>query len=61
MKFEEALKAMRKGKKVRRKAWGRFSYIKISEGTFVTMFNNEINITNAILHNDWEIVDDAER
>ena len=64
MKFEQALEAMRKGKKVRRKAWGK-AYIKIcnyidfpEKGFLITMFNNPISLNSAILEDDWEIVDD---
>lgn len=66
MIFEEALKAMREGKKVRREIWGKDCYIKIGyvwdehnieHETFVTGFNNEVNITRMIKQNDWEIVD----
>jgi hypothetical protein len=67
MTFEKVLKAMRKGKKARRKAWGKYAYIKIGithnifrqeQETFVTRFNNEINITRMIFENDWELLDD---
>ena len=67
MKFEEALKAMREGKKARREIWGRYSYIKIGyvfdeynveHETFVTRFNNEVNVTRMIKQNDWEIFND---
>lgn len=67
MKFENVLKAMRKGKKARRKIWGRYAYIKIGithdifrqeQETFVTRFNNEINITRMIFENDWELLDE---
>lgn len=67
MKFEEALKAMREGKKARREIWGQGSYIKIGyvfdqynveHETFVTRFNNEVNVTRMIKQNDWEIFND---
>lgn len=67
MKFEEALQAMRKGKKVRRKAWGEETYITIAifddclhsgERILITQFGNPVSLNTAILKNDWEIVDD---
>jgi hypothetical protein len=67
MTFEKVLKAMRKGKKARRKTWGKYAYIKIGiihnifiqeQETFVTRFNNEINITRMIFENDWELLDE---
>ena len=66
MTFEEALKAMRKGEKVRREIWGKNCYIRIGyvwdennieHETFVTGFNNEVNVSRMIKQNDWEIVD----
>jgi len=67
MTFEEALKYMRKGNKVRREIWGRYCYIKIGyifdennieHETFVTRFNNEVNVTRMIKQNDWEMFND---
>lgn len=64
MKFEEALKAMRKGKCVRRKAWGK-AYIYIfcyADGKcdILTALGNPARLGTAILENDWEIVDERQ-
>lgn len=65
MRFEEALKAMREGKKVKRKEWGENTYIKIGyvkdrlnreRGAIITQFGNEINLNKAILEVDWRVV-----
>lgn len=66
MIFEKALKAMREGKKVKRKEWGENTYIKIGyvknrlnqeREAIITQFGNEINLNKAILEVDWEIVE----
>ena len=57
MKFEEALKAMREGKKVRRKTWGKYCYIWIY-GDIVNQNFNSVNLSSAILSEDWEVIED---
>ena len=65
MIFEKALKAMREGKKVKRKEWGENTYIKIGyvkdrlnreREAIITQFGNEINLNKAILEVDWRVV-----
>ena len=63
MKFEEALKAMREGKKVRIKDED-FCF-KIVQGHLIALFDNKLqaDITSiddySILSEDWEIVDES--
>lgn len=63
MTFEDALKLMKKGKKIRRNAWGLNVYIQIdmSEKKFIqgTFYRSTPNISLSvtdILDDDWEIV-----
>lgn len=62
MRFEEALKAMREGKKVRRTSWD-ISTIFYSYANGVGIYDNYKNeenmiYTKDILAEDWEIVDE---
>lgn len=65
MRFEEALKAMRDGKKVREKCWNDWEFMWI-DSIKIKWFANpdldeefaeEIN-SDMILAEDWEIIDD---
>lgn len=55
MKFEQALKAIRRGEKVRRKSWPRGQYI-IGEGEYVKKGEVEWDLAMALLADDWVIV-----
>ena len=69
MRFEEALKAMREGKKVKRRKWGKYKYWRLDlqnnelmhkdtpytqESSFL---NTKISVEQ-ITADDWEVVDD---
>jgi hypothetical protein len=66
MRFEEAMYYVRQGKKIRRKAWGKYCYVTFglivnqynqAQPTLMTMWNNEVNLNKAIFEEDWEVVD----
>ena len=59
MKFEEALKCMRYGVKIRRKGWGKYCYIMIDGSDIVNQNFNPINLSSSILAEDWEVVENA--
>lgn len=58
MKFEEVLPALREGKKVRRKSWGRVhSFIIIKDGSLVDDYHCNVGIYAYDLKaDDWEVV-----
>jgi hypothetical protein len=68
MKFEEALKCMREGKKVRSKSDSHNpnNYIMIGYKqewgenikTIIDRYNDERNITRSLFLEDWEVVED---
>lgn len=57
MTFEEALKAMKDGKKVRRKSWLNKSYIYFSDGNFLTDFGDILVSFDIkeVTSDDWEV------
>lgn len=59
MKFEEVLPALREGKKVRRKSWGRVhSFIIIKDDSLVDDYHCNVGIYAYDLKaDDWEIVE----
>lgn len=63
MRFEEALKAMREGKKVRRKCWGKYCYIQIEYNPstckveFLNQNQNDFSLSaDSVLADDWEVM-----
>ena len=62
MKFEEALKLLREGKKIRRSCWRKNVYFVKTKNGATTYIDGEefiyrINI-NTILENDWELYEE---
>lgn len=68
MRFEEALKAMREGKKVSRKSWAKIlgisPYRFIKDGKIMCYsgieYYNFLLCDADVLADDWEVVPDAE-
>lgn len=64
MTFEEALKAMREGKKIQRKTWDNFYIVKIPCKDALLFCYDKISTTEFhlnsadIIADDWEIVDE---
>lgn len=58
MKFEEVLPSLRKGKKIRRKSWGRVhSFIIIKDDSLVDDYRcNVVIYAYDLKADDWEIV-----
>lgn len=63
MRFEEALKAMREGKKVRKRCWYPYQAIWMSNGKLFCYDIPDTNVSkvedvseNWILGEDWEVV-----
>ena len=63
MKFEEVLPALREGKKVRRKSWGRVhSFIIIKDDSLVDDYHCNVGIYAYDLKaDDWEIVTEKKK
>lgn len=64
MNFESALKAMRKGKKVREKCWNEWEAIWLEKRYFYCYANSDKDIedwedfdSDYILAEDWEVVE----
>jgi hypothetical protein len=61
MKFEEALTAMREGKKVRLPRWRKGCYVCIERNTFIDEDGIDFGgMLDNILDNDWEIYEEQE-
>lgn len=65
MKFEKALKAMREGKKVRRKSWDGWEAMWIEDNKFYAYYDESGNVweyddwyLSNMLAEDWEVVDE---
>lgn len=70
MRFEEALAYARKGKKIRRKAWGDKCYIEVKvikhpckmaswqdpAETFINQSGNIVSLNTAIFEKDWQVI-----
>lgn len=63
MKFEEVLPALREGKKIRRKSWGRVhSFIIIKDDSLVDDYHCNVGIYAYDLKaDDWEIVKETKK
>ena len=63
MKFEEVLPALREGKKIRRKIWGRErSFIVIKDDSLVDNLGRDVAIyTYGLKAIDWEIVEEKKK
>ena len=63
MKFEEVLPALLKGKKIRRKCWGKErSFIVIENDSIVDNYGNRLAISvNGFKADDWEIVKEKKK
>lgn len=62
MRFEDALKAMREGKKVKGKEWfdGAYIYIDVESGNFADERGRYIDDLEGyqIINYDWEVIDE---
>lgn len=63
MKFEEVLPALREGKKIRRKSWGRVhSFIIIKDDSLVDDYRcNVVIYAYDLKADDWEIVEEKKK